>query len=229
VLIERGLDARKVAEEGTKPTWAFEVENAHATDAIRILAELGLPRPKNEGFADVFGKGSLVPTPTEERALYLQALSGELARTLEAVEGVTSARVHLVIPAPPRPGQPAVPAKASAFVKVRPGAAEKVGLAREELRALVAGSVEGLTPEAVTIVVNEVSTSVVPEKRERLDTAGRLRLLVIALAAALSGLALGMVVLALRLRHLRRLGERVKAPAAPPRPVVSSSVSRRVA
>ena len=50
-------------------------------------------RPRQDGFGEIFGKGSLVPTPTEERALYVEALSGELARTLESVEGVTSARV----------------------------------------------------------------------------------------------------------------------------------------
>src|SRR3954470_30175 len=138
VLVERGLAAEKVVEPGKKPTWSIEVPQEQATDAVRILSELGLPRPRTEGLSDVFGKGSLVPSPTEERALYLEAISGELSRTLESVDGVVSARVHLVIPPPPRPGAAPVPAKASAFLKVRPGMVDRVNSMKEDLRALVA-------------------------------------------------------------------------------------------
>src|SRR4051794_33427790 len=95
VLIERGLNAKKASEAGKKPTFAIEVDDEQAADAVRILAELGLPRQKTGSFEDVFNKGSLVPSATEERAMYLDALSGEIARTLEGVEGVTAARVHL--------------------------------------------------------------------------------------------------------------------------------------
>jgi type III secretion protein J len=227
VLLERGLAARKVSEEGKKPSWAIEVDDEHAADAVRILAELGLPRPKTDSFNDVFGKGSLVPSATEERALYLQALSGELSRTLESMEGVTFARVHLVLPPAPRPGQPATPAKASAFLRVRPGSSERITQAREELKALVAGSVEGLSPEAVTLVVNEVSTLVSPPPVDPSPLV-RLRALAIALAGAVSLLALLMVLLTLRLRHYRRALEKVlSAPILSPKPVVSPAATRK--
>ncbi len=228
VLLERGLSATKVAEEGKKPSWAIEVEDGQAADAVRILAELGLPRPKTEGFGEVFGKGSLVPTATEERALYLQALSGELSRTLESLEGVTSARVHLVLPSPTRPGQPPGVAKASAFLRVRPGAAERVGQAREELKALVAGAVEGLTAEGVTLVLNEVATQVGPQRPE--EGAGRrLRAVAIALSGAVSVLALLMVLITLRLRHYRAALEAARSAGPTTKPVVAPSVARKAA
>ena len=63
VLAERGLDARKVPEAGKKPTWAIEVDEAQASDAVRILAELGLPRPVEETGCDVFGGGGLIRSP----------------------------------------------------------------------------------------------------------------------------------------------------------------------
>lgn len=167
VLVEHGIPAQKVAEEGKKPTWAIEVEEGRATESVRILADLGLPRPKAEGFDEVFGKGSLVPTATEERVRYQQALSGELEKTLESFDGISSARVHLVVSPQTRTGQAPVASKASAFLRVRPGHAEQLAAKRAELQALIAGSVDGLSPSAVTVVVDEVSMTVVPVQPKR--------------------------------------------------------------
>jgi type III secretion protein J len=198
VLVERGLDAEKVIEAGKKPSWSIEVPDDQATDATRILSELGLPRPRTEGISDVFGKGGLVPSPTEERALYLQAISGELARTLESVEGVVSARVHLVLPPAPRPGIAPVAAKASAFLKVRPGRVEGVQKLKGELRALIAGAIENLAPESVTLVVAEVSTSV-PVRTLSGQALPPPRPMIAGLAGTVTVLSLVLVWLAIRL------------------------------
>ena len=160
VLRERGFNASKVAEGGKKPSFAIEVEDAISSDATRVLAELGLPRPRQDGFAEVFAKSSIIPSPTEERVLYLHALSGEIARTLESVEGVVSARVHLVVPSPPRVGQLPDLAKAGAFLRIRPGMSPAVLQMKDDLRGMIASSVEGLSVERVNIVVSEVVTSV---------------------------------------------------------------------
>ncbi|MHB8872737.1 MAG: flagellar M-ring protein FliF [Myxococcaceae bacterium] len=229
VLIERGFGARKVLQPGKKPTWSIEVDDEHASDSVRVLSEMGLPRPKAPTTADVLGGGGLVPTPAEERARQVLGLSGDLAQTLETVDGVTSARVHLVLPPTPRPGQSAQPAKASAFLRVRPGAIERVNQGREELRALVAGSVEGLSIDNVTLVVNEVSTAVPTPKAEPSPLI-RLRMLVFGLGLAVTVLSVLMVLLTVRLRQVRTQAAIPPAPAqTPPRPVVSSPVARKVA
>jgi type III secretion protein J len=204
VLVERGLDAEKVAEPGKKPAWSIQVPRDQSTDGVRILSELGLPRPRAEGLSDVFGKGSLVPSPTEERALYLEAISGELSRTLESVDGVVSARVHLVLPPPPRPGAAPAPAKASAFLKVRPGSSDRVNRMKDDLRALVAGGVENLGPDQVTLVVSEVGTTV-PSRTGNAGPARMplLRIAVAGLGAVVSALALALVWTALQLRRAR--------------------------
>jgi type III secretion protein J len=227
VLVQRGFDARKAIEPGKKPTWAVEVDEEEAADAVRVLNELGLPRPKTEGFSDVFGKGNLVTTPTEERALFVEALSGEISRTLESVEGVTSARVQLVLPPPSRPGQTAGVAKAAALLRVSPGEADRVGQQRAELRALVAGSVEGLSPEQVVLVINEVSTQVGPPVHTA-SPLRRLRVLVMVLGGSLSVLAILMVVLTVRLRHYRTAPVK-PATAATARPIVGATTARKAA
>jgi type III secretion protein J len=227
VLVERGFEAEKVMEGGKKPTWSIDVPQEQAQDSVRILSELGLPRSKADGFGEIFGKGSLVPTPTEERALYLEALSGEIARTLESVEGVAAARVHLVLPSATRPGQLAPASKASAFLRVQPGHADRVNQQRADLRALVAGSVEGLSSDSVTLVVNEVSTQVSAPVRS-VPPVQRLRVLVMVLGTALSAVAVVMVILTLRVRRLK--AQRVSSkPASQPKPTLNAPAAKRAA
>jgi type III secretion protein J len=228
VLVERGLEAEKVIEPGKKPTWSIEVPKEQATDAVRILSELGLPRPRAEGLSDVFGKGSLVPSPTEERALYLEAISGELSRTLESVDGVVSARVHLVLPPPPRPGVAPAPAKASAFLKVRPGMVDRVNHLKEDLRALVAGGVENLSADQVTLVVSEVATAV-PARPGSTPGMSGLRAAMVGLGGTVTLLSLALVWLALRLRRERaRPAEPLRKPAPAPAPTAAAP-ARKVA
>ncbi|MBX5481619.1 MAG: flagellar M-ring protein FliF [Myxococcaceae bacterium] len=228
VLLEAGFDARKVPEGGKKPTWAIEVDDEQSAAATRVLAELGLPRPKLEGFDGL--EVGLVPTPSQERAVQVNALSEELARTLQSVTGVTLARVHLVVPQPARPGQAPQPAKASAFLRVRPGFGPRVRGMEEDLRRLVAGSVEGLAPEDVTLVVNEVvSTVAAPEPG--ISPVQRMRWLVAGMGALVSILAVLLVFLAVRLRGLRTrpVVTAPAAPAAPPKPVINAANKRAAA
>ncbi len=229
VLLERGLDARKVAETGKKPTWSIEVPEAQAADAVRILAELGLPRLEPEAGCDVFGTGGLIRTPVEEQVCRLQVLERGLEKTLQSLEGVLIARVHLVVPPPPRPGQPVTPSKASVLLRVQPGQAAALRREQEALRALVAGGVEGLPLEGVSLLVDEISTRVAtPASQGPVHL--RLRFLLAGLAVVVSGLAVALALLALRLRHARAAVGRPPAPSSnPARPVVTASGARKVA
>jgi len=225
VLMERGFRARKVVEDGRPPTWAVEVEPPDAADAVRVLAELGLPRARPAGIRELLKPG-LVPDPVEQHALLLEAQSGELARTLEAVDGVLSARVHLVRPAPTRAGVPGAPTKAAVYLRARPAAAVHLRAMQEELRALVAGSVEGLEPGAVTLVVSEVVSTVPP--RAVPVRSGWAPGLLGAGVLALGGAA-AMGVLWLRRRRRRDTPAAAPATSLALRPVVQAPLARREA
>ncbi|HUM12703.1 MAG TPA: flagellar M-ring protein FliF [Myxococcaceae bacterium] len=224
VLMERGFQARKVVEDGRPPTWAVEVEAADAADAVRVLAELGLPRARTPGVRELLKPG-LVPDPVEQHALLVEAQSGELARTLEAVDGVVSARVHLVRPQPNRSGMPSAPTKAAVYLRAQRSAAPRLQAIEHELRALVAGSVEGLEPAAVTLVVSEVVSTVPPRALPPVRSAWAPALLgagVLVLGGASGGAAL----------WARRRARRRLAPAATGlalRPVVQAPLARREA
>jgi type III secretion protein J len=157
-LDQGGVAATKAREDGAEERWRVEVGRGDGARAQRILAERELPRARPPGFGEVFGKGSMVPTPAEEHALLLHALAGELARSLEAIDGVVAARVHVGLrpPDPLRPGERGAP-RAAVLVKCRAAACAAVRALEPGLRAMVAGAVDGLEPAAVALVVAEAA------------------------------------------------------------------------
>jgi type III secretion protein J len=157
-LDEAGVAASKIRQDGPAAGWTVTVPRADGGKAHRVLASRQLPRARPQGLGEVFTPGALVPTPIEERARWLHAISGELARSLEALDGVVEARVHLALPAdePLHPGLRALP-RAAVLVKCRPAACPSLRELEPGLRSLVAGAAEGLAPEAVTVVVAEAT------------------------------------------------------------------------
>jgi type III secretion protein J len=151
VLGRAGIPASKGREEGRKGTWKVRVASSEATRAWQVLREHELPRGRARGF-EVFSKGGLIPTQTEERALYQQALSGEITKMLLSSPGVIDARVLVSLPRERSFGaQRAGPqATASVLVKYATEAAPTIKVA--DLQGLVAGAVPGLHANQVTVV-----------------------------------------------------------------------------
>jgi type III secretion protein J len=157
-LDEEGLAASKHRQEGTEAAWTVTVPRGQGGRAHRVLSARQLPRSRPQGLGEVFGAGGMVPTPVEERARWLHAISGELARSVEAIDGVIEARVHLGLPSddPLHSGARAAP-RAAILVKCRPASCGAVRGLEPGLRSLVAGAAEGLLPEAVAVVIAEAT------------------------------------------------------------------------
>lgn len=118
-------------------------------DARLDLATQGLPRG-HKGF-ELFDDSKLGVTEFQNKVNYLQALQGELTRTIEQIEAIEKARVHIVLPEDSLYKKNEKPATASIMLRLRP---EKK-LSKKEIRGitnLVAHSIQGLTPENITIV-----------------------------------------------------------------------------
>jgi type III secretion protein J len=156
-----GIGAEKVADDGVGQSAAFalRVPRGDAARALDVLRVRGLPRERRHGFAEVYGPPSLIPSASEERARYLEATAGEIERTLETAEGVVSARVHLVLEEPDPlslEGKPRAGARAAVLIKAAEG---RSPLGETDIQKLVAGSLPGLEPRAVAVVITPAPVS----------------------------------------------------------------------
>lgn len=159
VLQQSGIEAKKVREEGEVPTWMIEVPAKMAEKSWKVMKQHDLPRPPGKGFAETFGNQSLIPTAMEEKALYLQALCSELEKTIQSMDGVVMARVHVVLPeeqlVPDENVENNRP-KAAVLIKYRLNAAGEVPYREDGVRALIANSIQNLDPKDVVVVGNEI-------------------------------------------------------------------------
>jgi flagellar M-ring protein FliF len=114
------------------------------------LAAAGLPKSGRIGF-ELFDKTNFGATEFVEHINYKRALEGELERSVMSLAEVEQARVHLTLPKDSVFLDQQQPAKASVMVKLRQGAQ----ISSQNVLAvtnLVASAVEGLNPDAVSVV-----------------------------------------------------------------------------
>ena len=148
-LQQRGIPAQRVAVKGGQYT--VMVDKGRFAAAINVLKEAGLPKQEFQSMGQVFKKDGLVSSPTQERAQMIFALSQELSRTVSEIDGVLSARVHLVLPENDPLRQQLVPSSASVFIRHRSNV--PVGNLVPQVKMLVANGVAGLSYDKVSVVL----------------------------------------------------------------------------
>jgi type III secretion protein J len=150
-LSTEGIDAAKSRVEGNN--WQVEVDESRMGVALDVLRAQGLPNERFATMGEVFQKQGLVSTPSEERMRYIYAISQELSQTLRHVDGVVSARVHVVIPANDPLSEKIRPSSAAVFIKHRPDV--DIRLLAPAVKDMVAHSIEGLTHDQVSLSLFE--------------------------------------------------------------------------
>ena len=144
-LKEAGAEYR-LSENGA----TISVPSARLPELRLTMAAAGLPKTGRLGF-ELFDKTNLGATEFTEHVNYRRALEGELERSVMSLAEVEQARVHLTFPKDSVFLDSQQPAKASVLVKLRPGAR----LAPQNVQAidhLIASAVEGLSPDAVSVL-----------------------------------------------------------------------------
>ncbi|HUA39703.1 MAG TPA: flagellar basal-body MS-ring/collar protein FliF [Candidatus Sulfopaludibacter sp.] len=121
--------------------------------AMRMqLAGRGIPQGDGVGF-EIFDKPNFGISDFVQRANYIRAVQGELARTISQIDEVEAARVMIVEPENRLLLDKDKYPTASVFVHVR-GNSQLQPQSINAIRFLVANSVEGLKPNHVTVVDN---------------------------------------------------------------------------
>ena len=122
--------------------------------AMRMqLAGRGIPQNGDGVGFEIFDKQNFGISDFVQRANYVRAVQGELARTISQIDEVESARVMIVLPENRLLLDKDKYATASVFVRVR-GNSQLQPQSINSIRFLVANSVEGLKPNHVTVVDN---------------------------------------------------------------------------
>jgi type III secretion protein J len=151
VLDRANIDATREADPAAEGKWRVEVARDDVQRALSAMQGEELPRRSPPGVLDAVGKGALVPSEAAESAQLAAGISGELERSLESVDGVLMARVHLSVPVPaPLRDSPPVRGSASVLLEHRGLSAP---IAPDAIQRLVAGAVAGLTPSDVAVVM----------------------------------------------------------------------------
>jgi flagellar M-ring protein FliF len=120
------------------------------TSKIRLfLAERGLPNSTNAGYELFDNVGSLGLTSFMQEVTRVRALEGEIARTIQTIDGISAARVHIVMA--DRGSFRQAEQKPTASVMIR--ASQTTGReSAASIRHLVASAVPGLSIDDVTIL-----------------------------------------------------------------------------
>jgi flagellar M-ring protein FliF len=132
------------------------------------LAAKGIPRGEGVGF-EIFDKPNFGISDFVQRANYLRAVQGELARTIGQVDAIENARVMIVMPENRLLIDNQKKPTASVFVRVR-GNAQLPQQTVNAIRFLVANAVEGLVANNVSVVDNQ--GNVLSENSENDSVAG---------------------------------------------------------
>lgn len=113
------------------------------------LSAAGLPENGKSGYELLDAQG-ITTSEFRQRVDYQRALEGELSKTISSIDGVEATTVHLVIPEEALFSEDGRQPSASVLVKNKPGKSLTGGQVQAVVN-LVSSSVEGLTPEQVTL------------------------------------------------------------------------------
>lgn len=156
VLQMSGIGVSK--ERLDEKNWEVRVAANEMASALAALKEAGMPKASHTEIGDLFKKQGLVSSPFEQRVRYLHGVSQELSHTLSQIDGVVSARVHIVIPSPNGDTPGDQKASASIFIKHR----KEVNLESQAIpiKQLVANGVDGLEYENISLALFPTNVSI---------------------------------------------------------------------
>ena len=155
-------EASKITDKISEKEIAYELRNSgtaiyvpaqHVYQLRLDLAKEGLPASEQNGYK-LFDDEKLGVSPFVQNINLKRALQDELAKSIQMVDGVAHARVHIVDPEQSLFTSESEQTTASVVLRLKPG----YRLSAANIAAIthmVSGSVKGLKAESVTIIDSE--------------------------------------------------------------------------
>lgn len=148
--ITEKLKSSNIKYQVTNQGRTIEVPEEQVYDLRMQLASEGVLPGSGSGF-ELFDQTKLAQTDFEQQVVYQRALQDELKRSIQSLESVEQARVHLVLPEKSVFIETEKEASASVVLKLKPLA--KLEQAQiKGINDLLMGSVEGLTSDNIHII-----------------------------------------------------------------------------
>jgi len=168
-LSNRGIDANKqqAATEGAggkAVLWNISVDSSRSNEAMALLNQVGLPRRRGQNLLGIFSNVGLVPSGMQEKIRYQAGLAEQIASTIRKIDGVLDADVQISFPDedPLNPNAPKQKITASVYVKHSGILDDPNAHLVTRIKRLVAGSVNGLDYDNVTVIGDRARFSETP-------------------------------------------------------------------
>jgi flagellar M-ring protein FliF len=143
------LNAAGVAYELSDGGGTIMVPNEQVYDLRLSMSGKGLPAGNDTGYALLDEQG-ITTSEFQQQVTYQRALQDELSATLESLEGVRTAVVHLALPEEEVFASDEAEPTASVLLDLAPGTSLDSGQV-QAVTNLVSSSIEGMDPEQVTV------------------------------------------------------------------------------
>src|SRR4051794_40319072 len=148
-LNRAGVGGDKETDPVTEGRFRVVVERDDAPRAIAALREEDLPTARAPGLLDTLGTGQVIPSQLAEHAELITGRGGELERTLQSMEGVLWARVHLSLPEADSLAEGPRPKPSASVLLKRRGSPPPID--EGAVKRLAAGAAPGLLPADIAV------------------------------------------------------------------------------
>ena len=167
VLLKNGIEPEKTSD---KDGYSIAVESDRVTQTLELMRENNLPRSEFDTMGNVFAAKGMISSATEEKARMTYALSQELSDTFSRIDGVLTARVHVVLGQTDLGTGNVTPPSAAVFLRHTPES--QATRLISHIRELASNAVPGLMQDKVSVMLVAVREQVsvpMPQKDETQD------------------------------------------------------------
>lgn len=149
LLLKYEMKAEKVSQG--KGLFTLTVDEKELIQSLEILNKNNLPRPSYANLGEIFKGDSMISSSTEENARMAYAISQELSETFSRIDGVLTARVHIVLGSTDPGTDTYTKPSAAVFFRHVPDSAVTSNIAR--VKEITAKAVPNLQFEDISVML----------------------------------------------------------------------------